>query len=108
MSNVIAFPRAFRSASVNTDSELTSRQEFSSNILQLEPAGLVLVDACVPEALACEVAALARTGKFSCDITSPDARGFVLLDACVSWEIAMTFAKLLSLYADSNVPATAA
>jgi hypothetical protein len=108
MSNVIAFPRAFRSANVNTDSELTSRREFDFDMSQHDQAGLVLIDACVPDALAREVAALARSGKFCCDATIPDARGFVLLDACVSWEIAVTFSKLLSLYADSNVPATAA
>ncbi len=108
MSNVIAFPRAFRSANVNTNSELTSRQEFDFDMSQLDPAGLVLINACVPDALAREVAALARTGKFCCDVTTPDARGFVLLDACVSWKIAVTFSKLLSLYANSNVPATAA
>jgi hypothetical protein len=96
MSNVIAFPRAYRVAAINTDSELSSRPGFSFDMSQAEPNGLVLIDACVPEPLAREVLALAQTAKFSCDVTAPDARGFVLLDACVSGEIAMAFTNLLS------------
>jgi hypothetical protein len=93
MSNVIAFPCACR---VNTDADLTSRQEFDFDMSQPGPAGLVLIDACVPDVLARDVFTLAQTGKFSCDITPPDARGFVLLDACVSGEIAVEFMKLVS------------
>jgi hypothetical protein len=96
MSNVVAFPRAFRSAAINTDLELTSRPKFTFELSQPEPNGLVLIDACVPEPLAREVLALAQTAKFSCDVTTPDARGFVLLDACVSGDIAVTFTKLMA------------
>jgi hypothetical protein len=104
MSNVIAFPRAASVAPMNTDSELASRKEFTFYMSQPDPRGMVLLDACVPDALAREVLALAEVEKFSCDITAPDERGFVLLDGCVSHEIAVAFMGLVSFYA----PATAA